>query len=162
MAKAYVESHRSRIVACVTVCLLIVSGAIDCTPLAADEGDNPPPPAANAPSRLDPVFIPEGIAMGMLLHKVEPEFPGIAKAARISGIVTLRATISRAGDIANLRAICGAKILQDASIKAVQQWKYRPYVVHGETVEVETTIRVTFALGGKKKLKFSKDSCPEQ
>jgi protein TonB len=74
----------------------------------------------------------------------------------------LHATISKAGDITNLRVICGPQMLQDASIKAVQQWKYRPYTVHGEPVEVETTIRVTFTLGDKKKLKFSKDSCPVQ
>jgi protein TonB len=106
--------------------------------------------------------IPESAASNMLLFKVEPEYPRIAKAARVSGIVILHATISKAGDITNLRAICGPQMLQDASIKAVQQWKYRPYIFHGEPVEVETTIRVTFALGDKKKLKFSKDSCPDQ
>ena len=50
-------------------------------------------------------------------------------------------------------------MLKEASLKAVQEWKYRPYLVRGEPVEVETTTRVTFALGGKKKLPFSKDSC---
>ena len=120
------------------------------------------PAIADVPHRLNPVLIPEAAASTMLLYKVEPEYPRIAKAARVSGIVMLHATISKAGDITNVRVICGPQMLQDASIKAVQQWKYRPYTVHDEPVEVETTIRVTFTLGDKKKLKFSKDSCPNQ
>jgi len=60
----------------------------------------------------------------------------------------------------NLHAECGPEILQEASIKAVRQWTYKPYLLHGEPVEVETEIRVGFALGDKKKLPFSKDSCP--
>jgi len=118
------------------------------------------PAIADVPTRLNPVLIPESAAPVMLLYKVEPVYPRIAKAARVSGIVMLHATISKAGDITDLRVICGPQLLQDASIKAVQQWKYRPYIFHGEPVEVETTIRVTFTLGDKKKLKFSKDSCP--
>jgi protein TonB len=131
--------------------MLMISYAIHGTPAIAD-----------VPHRLNPVLIPEDAASNMLLYKVEPEYPRIAKAARVSGIVMLHATISKAGDITNLRAICGPQLLQDASIKAVQQWKYRPYIFNGEPVEVETTIRVTFTLGDKKKLKFSKDSCPNQ
>lgn len=118
------------------------------------------PAIADVPNRLNPVLIPEDAASVMLLYKVEPVYPRIAKAARVSGIVMLHATISKAGDITDLHVICGPQMLQDASIKAVQQWKYRPYIFHGEPVEVETTIRVTFTLGDKKKLKFSKDSCP--
>jgi len=140
----------------------MISNAIYGTHVIADEKDNPHQPVATVPSRSNPVSIPESAASNMLLFKVEPEYPRIAKAARVSGIVILHATISKAGDITNLRAICGPQMLQDASIKAVQQWKYRPYIFHGEPVEVETTIRVTFALGDKKKLKFSKDSCPDQ
>jgi periplasmic protein TonB len=120
----------------------------------ADKPTNAPPRS----SKL--VIIPEDVTVGMLIHKVDPEFPKIAKAARISGIVTLKATITKAGDISNLRAECGPELLKESSLKAVREWKYRPYLVRGEPVEVETTIKVRFALGGKKQLPFSKDSCP--
>ena len=116
---------------------------------------------ANVPrSDLKPVIIPEDMAVGMLIHKVEPEYPRLAKAARISGIVTLKATISKTGEILDLHIECGPAILQEPSLKAIREWKYRPYLLRGEPVEVQTTIKVTFALGGKKKLPFSKDSCP--
>jgi protein TonB len=106
------------------------------------------------------VLIPEGMALGMLIHKVDPEYPKSAKAARISGIVTLKATISKIGEIVDLQVECGPAALQEPSLKAIREWKYRPYLLRGEPVEVQTTIKVTFALGGKKKLPFSKDSCP--
>lgn len=96
----------------------------------------------------------------MLIHKFDPEYPAKARKARISGIVILKATISKTGEISDLHAECGPEILQESSLKAVRDWKYRPYLLHGEPVEVQTTIKVTFALGGKKKLPFSKDSCP--
>lgn len=116
---------------------------------------------ANVPrSDSKPVLIPEDTAAGMLIHKVDPEYPRLAKAARISGIVTLKATISKKGEILDLHVECGPAILQEPSLKAVREWKYRPYLLRGEPVEVQTTIKVTFALGGKKKLPFSKDSCP--
>jgi protein TonB len=106
------------------------------------------------------VIIPEGSAVGMLIYKVEPEYPAKAKKARISGIVKLTATISKTGEISDLHAECGPESLQESALKAVRQWKYRPYLLRGEPVEVQTTIKVTFALGDKKKLPFSKDSCP--
>jgi protein TonB len=116
---------------------------------------------ANAPrSDSKPVIIPEDMAVGMLIHKVDPEYPRLAKAARISGIVTLKTTISKTGEILDIHVECGPAILQEPSLKAIREWKYRPYLLRGEPVEVQTTIKVTFALGGKKKLPFSKDSCP--
>jgi protein TonB len=125
------------------------------------EGNPLPDTPTNVPrSDLKPVFIPEDMAVGMLIHKVTPKYPGVAKAARISGIVTLTATISKAGEISDLRVVCGPEILRDPSLKAVREWKYRPYLLRGEPIEVQTTIKVTFALGDKKKLPFSKDSCP--
>ena len=107
-----------------------------------------------------PVIIPQDMAVGMLIHKVDPEYPKIAKAARISGIVTLSAIISKTGEISGLHVECGPEMLQEPSIAAVREWKYRPYFLRGEPVEVQTTIKVIFELGDKKKLPFSKDSCP--
>lgn len=132
-------------------------GLMDSFPEDAHLADTP----TNVPrSDSKPVLIPEDMAAGMLIYKIDPEYPRLAKAARISGIVTLKATISKTGEILNLHVECGPAILQEPSLKAIREWKYRPYLLRGEPVEVQTTIKVTFALGGKKKLPFSKDSCP--
>jgi TonB family protein len=132
-------------------------GLMDSFPEDAHLADTP----ANVPrsdSKL--VMIPEDVAAGILVHKVNPEYPPKARKARISGIVLLKATISKTGEIQDLHPECGPESLLEASLKAVREWKYRPYLLRGEPVEVQTIIRVTFALGDKKKLPFSKDSCP--
>ena len=93
-----------------------------------------------------PVRVPSTIQEGLLLHKTIPVYPPIARASGIQGTVVLQATISRAGTIENLRVISGSMMLQQAAINAVQQWQYKPYLLNGEPVEVETTVNVIFKL----------------
>jgi protein TonB len=88
-----------------------------------------------------------GVMAGYLLEKTLPQYPAIAKAARIQGIVVLQATISKSGSIQNLKVISGLPMLQQAAIDAVRSWRYKPYLLNGEPVEVETTINVAFNLG---------------
>jgi protein TonB len=85
---------------------------------------------------------------GNLMDKVIPQYPAIAKAARIQGIVVLQAAISNAGTIENLRVISGPPMLRQAALDAVRIWRYKPYLLNGEPVEVETTVNVVFNLGG--------------
>jgi periplasmic protein TonB len=94
------------------------------------------------------VSISSGVMAGNLLGKVTPQYPAIAKAARIQGTVVLQATISKAGAIQNLRVISGPLMLQQAALDAVRSWRYKPYLLNGEPVEVETTVNVVFNLGG--------------
>jgi protein TonB len=84
----------------------------------------------------------------MLLQKTQPVYPPIAKAARVSGTVVLQATISKTGAIENLRVVSGPAMLQQAALDAVRSWRYRPYLLNNEPVEVETTVNVIFTLGG--------------
>jgi protein TonB len=84
----------------------------------------------------------------MLLQKTIPMYPPIAKAARVSGTVVLQATISKSGTIENLRVISGPAMLQQSALEAVKSWRYRPYLLNNEPVEVETTVNVVFSLGG--------------
>jgi TonB family protein len=91
--------------------------------------------------------LPEEQTNQLLIHKVEVKYPGVAKAAHISGTVILQATISKTGEISNVHALCGPKILQEACLKAVRKWKYRPYLLNGEPVELETTITSVFRIG---------------
>ena len=83
---------------------------------------------------------------GMLIYKVLPTYSPMALAMRASGRVELQATISRSGTIENLRVASGPPVLQQSAIDAVKQWRYRPYLLNGDPVEVETTIDVDFKL----------------
>lgn len=109
-------------------------------------GNAAPPRVRVAPSRK-PV-ISSGVMEGRKLSGAEPRYPAIAIAARIQGTVLLAATISKTGAIENLRVTNGPPMLAPAALDAVQTWCYRPYLLNGEPVEVETTIRVIFNLGG--------------
>jgi protein TonB len=110
-------------------------------------GNSAPAPKvkAEAPKKVN---ISGGVAQGMLLNKTSPTYPPIAKAARVSGTVVLRATISKTGTIENLTIVSGPAMLQGAATDAVRTWRYRPYLLNGEPVEVETTVNVVFTLGG--------------
>jgi periplasmic protein TonB len=94
------------------------------------------------------VRISQGVTNGFLIHKVEPPYPTVARAARIQGNVVLRAIIDKEGSIQDLQLISGHPMLVPASIEAVKQWRYRPYLLNGQPVEVETTITVIFTLNG--------------
>ena len=93
-----------------------------------------------------PVRVASRVQEGLLIHKTIPEYPAIPHAAGIQGTVVLQATISRSGTIENLRVISGPIMLQQAAINAVAQWQYKPYLLNGEPVEVETTVNVIFKL----------------
>jgi periplasmic protein TonB len=100
-----------------------------------------PPPKVAAPQKLR---ISSGVAEGNVINKVEPPYPQMAKIAHVQGDVVLQATISKGGIIENLRAVSGHPILIQAAMDAVRQWRYKPYLLNGEPVEVETTITVKF------------------
>ena len=75
-----------------------------------------------------------------------PQYPPIAKAARIQGTVILDVTISRTGMVEDVHALSGPPMLQQAATDAVRTWRYRPYFLNGEAVEIETQINVDFTL----------------
>jgi len=108
-------------------------------------GNTGPKVKAEAPKKIN---ISGGVAQGMLLNKTQPTYPPIAKAARVSGTVVLQAIISKTGTIENLRVVTGPAMLQQSAMDAVKTWRYRPYLLNGDPVEVETTVNVVFTLGG--------------
>lgn len=93
-----------------------------------------------------PAHISSGVMEGLLIQKTLPVYPPIARAAHVQGTVVLQATISRVGSIENLRVVAGPQMLQQAAMDAVKSWRYRPYLLDGATVEVETTVNVVFSL----------------
>jgi len=99
--------------------------------------------------KLEPVKrirVSQGVTQGMVISKIEPTYPKIALAARVTGVVLLKAVISREGEIRELQVVSGHPLLAPAAIDAVKQWRYRPYLLNGEPVEVETNITVTFQI----------------
>ena len=108
----------------------------------------PVPVAPPAPRPVAHTFRTSSMLQGSLLHQVQPTYPPLAKTARIQGPVVLEAVISKAGAIENLRVISGPPLLIKAALDAVSEWRYRPYILNDEPVEVETRITVNFTLGG--------------
>ncbi len=100
----------------------------------------PPPPVPSRPVRISEMM------EGNLIRRVEPQYPTIAKQIRLEGVVVLNAIISREGNIEHVDVASGRGVLAFAAREAVQQWKYRPYRLNGEAVEVETQITVRFTL----------------
>ena len=83
---------------------------------------------------------------GNLIRRVEPAYPSLARSARIQGQVVLSAVIGKNGAIENLRVLSGHPMLVGAAVDAVRQWRYRPYILNGDAIEVETQITVNFHL----------------
>ena len=86
------------------------------------------------------------MSTGLLIKKVTPDYPPEAKYAHIQGSVVVRATINRTGDVADLEVISGPIELVVSAVNAVRKWKYRPYLLNGNPVAVETQIVVNYAL----------------
>jgi len=95
------------------------------------------------------VRVSEGVAKAFLIKKVEPEYPQEARDQRIQGAVVLQIEISEAGDVKDARLISGHPLLAPPAIEAVKQWKYKPYLLNGEPVQVETRVTVDFRLDPK-------------
>jgi periplasmic protein TonB len=94
------------------------------------------------------VSVSAGIAGGLLIQSTSPVYPDIAQRAHITGTVVLRATISKTGMVQNLRVVSGPAMLTQAALDAVRTWRYKPYKLDNEPVEIETTVNVNFTLGG--------------
>lgn len=110
-------------------------------------GSQPVLPVAAPPAKIAPVRVSH-VSEGNLIRKVQPAYPPLARNARIQGVVVLQAVISKQGSIENLQVLSGHPMLVSAAIEAVRQWRYRPYVLNNEPVEVETQITVNFSLAG--------------
>lgn len=89
------------------------------------------------------------LSEAQLLKKVEPVYPHIATVAGISGTVKLHAIIGKDGSIEDLNVVAGHPLLAEAALEAVRQWRYKPYVLNGRAIEVETFITVVFRKPGQ-------------
>jgi protein TonB len=104
----------------------------------------PPPPKVTPKS----IRVGGNVAQANLIHQVTPQYPAIAKTAHISGTVLLHAIIGKDGTVQDLQYISGPPLLMRSAMDAVRQWRYKPTLLNGDPVDVDTTISVVFTLGG--------------
>jgi TonB family protein len=105
------------------------------------------PPADAVPAPPRKITVSPGVIAGSKVSGERPQYPYEAKVARIQGVVILEATITKTGTIGELQVASGHPLLQQAALDAVKTWRYKPYLLNGEAVEVETQIDVIFQLG---------------
>jgi len=103
----------------------------------------PTAPETSSPQR---VRVSGGVLQGLLVRKVDPEYPPEARAQNIQGIVLLRVRIDKEGSVSRLDIVSGPPELHDAAMEAVRLWKYQPYMLNGQPVEVESQVQVNFTL----------------
>ncbi|MGA9978749.1 MAG: TonB family protein [Candidatus Sulfotelmatobacter sp.] len=108
-------------------------------------GGEATPVLAKPPAPPHPIRVSH-MSPGSLLYQPQPVYPPLARAARVEGPVVLAALISKDGTIENLRVLAGHPMLVRSAVEAVSKWRYRPYILNSEPVEVETQITVNFLL----------------
>ncbi len=102
------------------------------------------PKITTGPDGTKRAQLPQGIVTGLLLHRVQPEYPPIAESHHIVGTVIMHAIIGKDGRIKDLKVVSGPEMLARSALGAVQQWVYKPYLLGGEPIEVDTQIIVRF------------------
>jgi len=93
---------------------------------------------------LATVRISQGVSQGLLIKRVQPKYPPAALAVRAQGAVQIEATINKEGNVTNLKVLSGDPALARAALEAVRQWRYKPYYLDGDPVEIQTQITVNF------------------
>jgi TonB family protein len=103
-------------------------------------------PQGKLGSEVNPVRASGGVMAGLIVDKVDPEYPQDAKDKKISGAIVMMAKVDKKGRVADLKVISGPEVLRDAALTAVRQWTYKPYLLNGQPVYVVTTVTVMFSL----------------
>jgi TonB family protein len=104
------------------------------------------PEDATHPAIFQRVRVSQGVMQGLLVSRVQPEYPADAKEQRVQGAVVLKVNLDKEGNVANIQLVSGHPLLAPAAIEAVKRWKYRPYLLNGAPTEVETQVTVNFTL----------------
>lgn len=123
-------------------------GGVDSLLGGLGEGASGAPPPPPPPPRITRTKVGGQVQEALAINKPNPVYPPLARQARIQGKVQLHAIIDKEGRVSQLEVISGHPLLVKAALDAVQNWRYRPTILNGEPVEVDTTIDVNFVLGG--------------
>jgi len=114
-------------------------GGFGATPL-------PPPPETPKPPRASRITVGGVVEAARLIYEVQPEYPALARAARVQGTVRLEAIIAKDGSVESLHVLSGPPLLISSAMQAVARWRYQPTLLNGAAVEVSTEIDVNFTL----------------
>ena len=117
------------------ICLLSLTA---CISLFAAQ-DTPQTPA-------QAVHVSAEVAADLLVSKVDPIYPPLARQARIQGVVSLKVIVGNTGDVEDVQLVTGHPMLAPAAIAAVKQWKYRPYLLNGEPIRADIQVQINFTL----------------
>jgi len=124
----------------------VLGGIIGSVPTAAPPPPPPPPKKEEKAPTPQRIKVGGNVQQAMLIAQPRPLYPPLAKQARIQGTVELNAIIGKDGTVQNLTVVKGHPLLVQAALDAVKQWRYKPTLLNGEPVEVQTTIDVNFTL----------------
>ena len=124
----------------------VIGGIISNAPTVAPPPPPPPPVKKKAPPKR--IRVGGNVAKARLLRQTRPQYPPLARQARIQGTVKLSAVIAKDGTIQKLEVTSGHPLLVPSALAAVKQWRYKPTLLNGEAVEVLTNIDVNFTLSG--------------
>ena len=117
---------------------------------SSNAGAVPPPVIRNivepSTAKLQGPRTSTGIEEGKLIRRIEPRYPNLALSSHIQGTVVLEATITRDGSVSGVRPITGNALLMNSAVNAVKQWRYTPYKLNGQPLDVQTRITLNFAL----------------
>lgn len=102
-------------------------------------------PQAPSPQR---VRVSSGVMAGQLVHKEWPVYPPIAKEESISGATVLHVLIGKDGKVLSVTPVSGPQVVRSAAMEAVRHWEYKPFLLNGQAVEVETTVTLNIDFGG--------------
>jgi len=103
-------------------------------------------PAIVAKPALQVVRVSQGVSNGLLIKRVQPVYPTLAMQMRVEGAVELDATIGKDGSTSDIKVLKGDPMLAQAAVEAVRQWKYKPYLLDGQPVQLQTQITINFKL----------------
>jgi len=124
----------------------VIGGIISSAPQVAPP---PPPPVKKAPPPTPKrITVGGNVQKAKLARQVRPQYPPLARQARIQGTVKLTAVIGKDGSIQELQVVSGHPLLVPSALQAVKQWQYNPTLLNGQAVEVVTQIDVNFTLTG--------------
>jgi protein TonB len=105
-----------------------------------------PPQITAPPAALRRIQVGGRLQAAMLVRKVEPNYPALARQMRIQGTVRFQAVIGKEGEVQDLQFVSGPRALEKVAADAVKRWAYRPTLLNGHPVEVSTQIEITFSL----------------
>jgi protein TonB len=122
----------------------VLGGVPGAPPPPAPPPPKPPPPPPPPPKPQDPIRVGGDVLQANCIKCPAPEYPSLARTARVSDTVVLTAVVSKDGTVKYVRVIRGHQLLQQAALDAVRQWRYKPQELNGEKVEVTASISISF------------------